>query len=271
VLEAASCCAVQVGSVTADVVNHRVLFLANHAGGSADLYTFGYGISASIAAVPVSAGVRVTHIAYDAANARLVGFAAEDAGGIDVVTVAPATGTVVSIGALGPACCTLRAGVIAYQPATATLYGVGRRSTDLNDQLLAFSAVTGLLQNAYDLGNERVAQLIADGSTLYALSYAQDTALLRPITLAFTPSFHVTPIGAGVSDCCFVLAGSAAIDHASNTLVALTRAISSSGPFAIRTFSLSTGAVSVRSTLAAMGLFEDTAVLFDRIFADSFE
>jgi hypothetical protein len=270
-LEATACCAVQSGSVAVDATNHRVFFLANHAGAGADLYTYGYGGVASVSSVATSTAQHITHLVYDAANTRLLGFAANDAGGVDMVTLTPNTGTVAISGALGPTCCTLRAGVIAYQSGTGTLYAVGRRSTDTNDQLLAFSARYGTLQNARDLGNERIAQLLADGSTLYALSYAQDTKLLRPGTLAFAPAFQFNVIGAGTSDCCFVLAGSAAIDHTNNTLVALTRASSTSGPFATRAFSLSTGNVTLGSTLQAMGLFEDTAVLFDRIFADGFE
>jgi hypothetical protein len=61
------------------------------------------------------------------------------------------------------------------------------------------------------------------------------------------------------------------IDHATNRLTAVTRASSTSGPFVVRGFSLSSGAVTVGKTLTAMGLFEDSATLFDRIFADSFE
>ena len=270
-LEIASCCAVQSGSVTVDATNHRVFFLANRAGAAADLYTFAYGGVASVNSVPTSSAEHITHLAYDAPNTRLLGFAANDAGGVDMVRITPGTGTVVVAAALGPACCTLRAGVIAYQPGTSTLYAVGRRSTDTNDQLLAFSTGSGTLQNAWDLGNERIAQLIVDGSTLYALSYAQDTKLLRPGTFTFVPAFQFNATGAGTSDCCFVLAGSAAIDHANNALVALTRTSATSGPFAVRAFSLSTGNVTVGSTLQAMGLFEDTAVLFDRIFADGFE
>jgi len=270
-LEITSCCAVQAGSVAVDAGNHRVFFLANHAGGAADLYTFGYGGVAAVNSVPTSSAEHVTHLVYDAANARLLGFAASAGGGTDVVRITPGTGTVVVAGALGPTCCTLRAGVIAYQPGTGTLYAVGRRSTDTNDQLLTFASANGTLQNARDLGNERIAQLIVDGSTLYALSYAQDTKLLRPGTLTLAPSLQFNAIGAGTSDCCFVLAGSAAIDHANNALVALTRSSSISGPFAVRSFSLSTGNVVVGSTLQAMGLFEDSAVLFDRIFADGFE
>lgn len=269
-LEASSCCAVQAGAVAADTVDHRVLFLANDSSG-AQLYRFGYGVGATLTSVPISPGVRVTHLAYDAAHARLVGFAAVGGGGVDVVTLDPGSGTVTVTGA--PAnCCVLRAGVVAYFGGAGVLYGVGRRSGDTTDQLLAFSVDDGALQDAYDLGDEIVSQLVADGASLYALSYAQSTGLLRPALLTFAPAFALTPIGGGTSDCCFVLAGPAAIDHAAGALVASTRPLGATGAnFAIRAFSLSDGSVSTGNAVPAIGLFEDGAVLFDRIYADSFE
>jgi hypothetical protein len=99
----------------------------------------------------------------------------------------------------------------------------------------------------------------------------RNTTTLRVGTFALTPAFQFNAIGTGADDCCFVLAGSATIDHANNMLVALTRASGTSGAFSIRRFSLSSGNASTGSMLQAMGLFEDTAVLFDRIFADGFQ
>jgi hypothetical protein len=270
VVEAVSCCAVQAGSVAADTVNHRVFFIANRTDG-ADLYAFAYGASASLSSHPLSNGQRVTHLAYDAAHSRLVGLAVTDAGVVDVITVAPSTGTVTVTGTLGASCCTLRAGVGAYAPSAGIFYAVGKRSGDTNDQLLAIAINSGTLSNAYDLGSERIGQLVVDGSALYALSYSQSAGVMRPGVFAFAPAYAFAPIGAGTGACCFVLAGSAVIDHATNRLTAVTRASSTSGPFVVRGFSLSSGAVTVGKTLTAMGLFEDSATLFDRIFADSFE
>ncbi len=270
VLEAAACCAVEAGSVAADVAHHRVYFLSNRSGG-ADLYTFGYAATAVVSSIAITAGRRVSHLDYDPLRARLVGFVVEDAGGIDVATVDPVSGNVVVTGVLGPSCCTLRAGVSAYAASADRLYAVGRRSGDITDQLLVFSVGSGTLQAAYDLGSESVLELVADGGSLYALSYAQGSAVLRVASITFAPAFSLSPIGSGSSDCCYVLAGSAAIDHAKNTLDTLARSNSTSEPFAIRAFSLSSGNVTIGQTVPAMGLFEDTAVLFDRIFADSFE
>jgi len=270
VLEAVACCAVQSGTVAADTTNHRVFFVANRSDG-ADLYAFAYGASPSLTSHPLSGGQRVTHLAYDTLHARLVGLAVTDAGAVEVITVGTGTGTVVVTGTLGASCCTVRAGVAAYAAGQSIFYAVGRRTGDTNDQLLAIAVDTGTLANAYDLGGERIGQLVTDAATLYALSYNTTSALMRPGRFTFAPAFAFAPIGAGTSDCCFVLAGSAAIDHATNRLTALTRASATSGPFAVRSFSLSSGAVTVGKSLTAMGLFEDSASLFDRIFADSFE
>lgn len=269
-LEATSCCAVQAGTVAADVADHRVYFIANRSDG-ADLYAFGYGVGASLNTFPLTNGMRVTHMDYDAFQSRLVGFVAVDSGGIDTVTINPGNGNVVVTGALGPDCCTLRAGVSAYRASSGTLYAVGRRSSDSNDQLLAFSVTNGTLVNAYDLGAENVVQLVVDGGALYALSYDKVDAVLRPAQITLWPTLTLTPIGTGTSDCCFVLAGPAVIDHANNALVTLTHSSATAAPFAIQSFSLSNGAATLGNAVSAMGLFEDSVELSDRIFADGFE
>jgi hypothetical protein len=273
VLEATSCCAVQAGSVAADVANDRVFFLSNRSNGM-DLYTFGYGASALVSSIAITSGRRVSHLNYDAQRSRLVGFVIEDAGGIDLATIDPVNGNVVVTGVLGPACCTLRSGVSAYAAASDRLYAVGRRpesSRGTGDVLLVFSVNAGTLLNSYALGSESILQLLIDGSTVYALSYNQTSTTTRPATITFSPGLVLTPIGPGTSSCCFALTGPAAIDHAHNTLVALTRSTASTGPFSIRAFSLSDGSMTTGNSMSAMGLFEDNAVLFDRIFADSFE
>jgi hypothetical protein len=268
VLETVSCCAVQAGTVAADTVNHRVFFVANRSNG-ADLYAIAYGASASLTSHPLSNGQRVTNLIYDTAHSRLVGLAVTDARALDVITVAPNTGTVTVTGTLGASCCSLRAGVGAYSAASGIFYAVGKRTGDTNDHLLAITVATSTLANAYDLSSERVGQLVVDGAMLYALSTSG--TVMRPGVFSFAPTFAFTPIGPGTSDCCFVLAGSATIDHATNRLAALSRASSTSGPFVVRAFSLSSGAVTLGKAITAMGLFEDSATLFDRIFANAFE
>jgi hypothetical protein len=272
VLQATSCCAVQAGSVAADVANDRVFFLSNRSNGM-DLYTFGYAASALVGSIAITSGRRVTHLNYDAPRSRLVGFVAEDAGGIDVATIDPGNGNVVLTGVLGPQCCTLRSGISAYTAGADRLYAVGRTTDQIGtgDALFVFSVDGGKLLNSYALGSESILQLVVDGSTVYALTYNNAGAATRPAVITFSPSLVLTPIGAGTSDCCFTLAGPAAIDHAHNTLVALTRSTTGAGSFFIRAFSLSDGSVTTGNSVPAMGLFEDNAVLFDRIFADSFE
>lgn len=268
VLEATACCAVQSGTVADDPANHRVFFVANRSDG-ADLYAFAYGSSPSIASHPLSAGQRVTHLAYDAGHAWLVGLAVTGAGTVQVINVAPATGTITVVGVLDSSCCTLRTGVGAYSAAPGIFYAVGRRTGDTTDHLLAIAVGSGTLANAYDLGTESVGQLVADGAALYAVSSSGN--VMRPGIFSFAPAFAFNAIGPGINDCCFVLAGSAAIDHVTNRLAAVTRASSAPAPFVVRAFSLSSGAVTVGKTLTAVGLFEDSATLFDRIFADGFE
>ena len=270
VLEAAACCAIQTGSVAADIANDRVFFIANAVSG-AQLYTFPYGVGGSLAAVAIAPNDRVSHLAYDPVHARLVGLAASDDGGVELVRIDPANGNLTVTGALGPDCCTLHSGISAYFAASDVLYAVGRRSTDSNDQLLAFSASGGTLQNAYDLGSTRIVQIVADSGSLYALAYDDASVTLHAAAITFAPAFTLMPIGSGAGNCCFVLAGPAAIDHASGAIVALMRAASGGLASSVESFSLSSGGASAGNTLTAFGLFEDDAVLWDRIFADSFD
>lgn len=268
-LQIPDCCAVQSGTVSADPANHRVFFIATD-GGVATLYTYVYGIPASVDSIGLGTGQRITHLVYDPLRVRLAALIADDGGGVDLATLSTSGGVAVT-GALGPDCCQLRAGVAAYDAAADIFYAVGRRATDSADQLLAFSIANGTLLAAYPLGGESVSALLLDGSTLYALSYDATSDALRAATITFTPGFALTPIGAGASGCCFVLAGPAALDHARNALVALTRASTSAEAFAVRAFSLADGTVTPGNALSANGLFEDSVPLSDRIFADDFE
>jgi len=268
-LEIEACCAIQTGTVTADKANHRVFFIAAD-GGVEQLYTFVYGIPASVDSLGLSNGQRVTHLVYDPVHLRFAALVADDAGGVDPAIVSM-FGRVAVTGTLGPDCCSLRAGVAAYDAAADLFYAVGRRTTDSTDQLFAFSITQGTLLASYPLGSESVSTLLLHGGVLYALSYDAATDALRAATITFTPGFALTPIGSGAAGCCFVLAGSAALDHARNTLVALTRSSTTIEPFAIRSFSLADGTVTQGFALAANGLFEDTVPLSDRIFADDFE
>jgi YD repeat-containing protein len=270
VLEAPACCAVQTGTVAADAANDRVFFVANATSGP-QLYTFRYGVTGSISSAAIMPELRVSHLDYDAAHARLVGFAASDDGGIEIIRIATASAALSVTGALGPDCCVLRSGISAYVAAGDLLYAIGRRSTDTSDRLLAFSASGGTLQNAYDPAGARIVQLIADGSSLYALVYDEAAVTLRAAAITFAPSFTITTIGSGASNCCFVLAGPAAIDHANGAVVTLARSSSLAAASAIESFSLTTGNPTAGSTVGVFGLFEDNVALFDRIFANGFE
>jgi len=268
-LQIPHCCAVQSGSVAADTLNHRVFFIAND-GGFAALYIYTYGVPSSVDSIGLGSGQRVSHMVYDPLHQRLAAIIADDSGGIELATLARASGVVVT-GVLGPDCCQLRAGVAAYDAVADIFYAVGRRSTDSADQLFAFSIANGTLLAAYPLGSESVSALALDGGLLYALSYDAATDALRAATITFTPGFALTPIGSGAAGCCFVLAGSIALDHTRNALVALTRASTSAEAFAIRAFSLTDGTVMQGNALNVNGLFEDSVTLSDRIFADDFE
>jgi len=269
VLQVANCCAVQAGSVAADTASHRVYFLANRVGG-VDLHAFGYAANGSDSVLALNAPVRLSHLAFDAPNHRLVGLGVGDDGSVDVLTIDTATGNVTVTGTAAAGCCTLRAGVVAYQATSGLLFALGRRSGDSNDQLLAFAVASGGLQQAYDLGTERVVQLVADGTELYGLSNAIGSDVQRIGHFTFAPTFAFTPYSGGASACCFALAGSAAIDHANSVLVALTRADSAAATFQPRAFAAS-GTPTVGSALTAFGLFEDDVRLLDRIFADGFD
>lgn len=265
----ANCCAVQAGSVAADTSTQHVYFLANRIGG-VDLHAFGYGANGSDSVLALNAPVRLSHLAFDAPNHRLVGLGVGDDGTVDVLTIDPGTGNVTVTATTAATCCTLRAGVVAYQASSGLLFALGRRSGDTTDQLLAFAVAGGGLQQAYDLGGETVVQLVVDGTELYGLSNAAGSDTQRVGHFVFASTFAFAPYGGGASPCCFALAGPATIDHANNVLVSLGRADSVGELFRTRAFAAS-GTPSVGNALNAFGLFEDDVVLLDRLFSDGFE
>lgn len=272
VAQSANCCAVQTGTVSAQAASDRVYFIAND-NGVARLYTFEYGMSGTVASVAISAGYRISHMAYDSLRQRLVALLSADDDTTQLATLDPASGNVTVTGAPGSGCCMLRSGVIAYAASSDLLYAVGRRSTDTSDQLFAFAVTTGTLQAAYPLGTATIAQLLYDSGNLYALSYDATADTLQPARISFSPGFALNTIGTGNSGCCFVLAGSMAFDPANNALVAVTRSSATpASPFVIRSFSLGDGSATIGNPLTANGLFYDRyANLVDRIFADGFE
>jgi len=267
--EAASCCAVQTGTVTADPDDHVLFFVANDSSGPL-LYSFSYGSSTTIASVPISSGTRISQMNFDQLREQLVALVSDDNGGTDIANVDPGTGTVTTIAALGPDCCVLRQGVAAYLPLTRTLYAVGRRSTDSTDQLLAFDMADGVLAQNADLGTLRVSQLATDGISLYALVYTPSTDDLT-LDQVSTANLGFTQIGNVASGCCFALTGPATIDVASNSFNALLRSSDGSNLSTVTSFSLNDGTMTQGNAIQAMGLFDDTAALSDRIFADGFE
>jgi hypothetical protein len=269
--QADACCAVQVGSVTADTVNHRVFFVSNNDDGSADLYAFSYDASMAISSVPITAGARISQLHYDSVRGRLVAVISNDDDSISIGEVNPATGTVTTLSLLGPDCCKLRAGVAAYDPGANMLYAVGRRSSDTDDQILAFSGATGALTQNGSTGGLQVSQLIVDSGSIYALNHHPLTNTMALELVTTSPGIAITPVGSDFVECCFASTGAATIDHVNNAFVALVRSTTSAAPFALMSFSLSSGVATSGNIVPAMGLFEDTAVLSDRIFADGFD
>ncbi len=270
---APGCCFIQSGTLTADPRVDRAWFVLE-SGPAQTLMRFVYSGAGGTLAETLSGGYRVTHLEFDPSRARLLALGLDDAtGDAQLAAVDPLSGAITVLGSAGADCCVLRAGVSALDATRTEVLAVGRRDGDTQDHLLRFSTTTGVLAGAHALDpGIAVGDLVVHPTSgvVYALIHtiADDSSRLARIDLA--PTFALTPIGAPTLACCFVLAGSAAIDRARNAYLALTREEASSD-YVVRSFDLATGVATIGPALPANGLVEDFGVVLDPLFSDGYE
>lgn len=267
-----SCCVIANGTPTFDTVGNRAFFIAT-AGASAEVVTFNY-VSGISARAPLSSGYRVTHMEYDASGNRLLALARDALSDqLLMATIVPSTGTVTVRQVLSAPCCTLRTGVSALTTSSGLRMLVVGTNATAQEQVLEFNFTsnTGPIASNIPAGLQ-VAELAVHpvSGIVFGLGYSSATQLSHPIQLGAAPGYVISTIGPGTANCCFALAGAAAIDRINNQLVivGLGSAVNTS---AVHRFSLSTGVYQTGVGLTANALFEDTGLVTDYIFANGFD
>ncbi|MDZ4814323.1 MAG: hypothetical protein SGI99_17190 [Pseudomonadota bacterium] len=266
---------VQLGSVTADAVGNRAFFVGNSAG-LQSLYQLNYTSAGQALPQVLDPVYRITHLEWDSGGSpRLLGVAINTSD--DTVRLISIVGnTVTDLGMPIANCCVFRSGVSAFRSTDDSLYLIGRRSTDTQDQFFRFTMNPPALAQSVaippDLSvNEIVVN--ASGSVL-GLAYSA----VAEVTLLFgtDAALNISTLGSGMSDCCFVMAGASALDANNNRLITLGPGIAglAFNPPRLWSFTLGTGAISDGMTpFIAAGLFVDNTSILDAgvLFGDGFE
>jgi hypothetical protein len=268
---------VQTGTVTADAASNRAFFIGNSAGAQS-LYQLLYTTNAEALPQALATTLRVTHMEIDASGAtRLLGAAIDPADdSVKLIALSVPGATVTNLGMPIVDCCVFRIGVSAFRSSDDSLYFVGRRSTDTQDHLFRFTMNPPSLAQAVAIPVDlSVNELVVNaGGQLLGLAYSTAAAATKVFTS--DAALNLTLLGSGVSDCCFVMAGSAALNTSLSTLVTLGPGIAGLAFNAPRqwSFNIGSGAISDGMTpLNGAGLFFDTnsILIGDVLFASGFE
>jgi hypothetical protein len=266
---------VQAGSVAADAAANRVFFVVN-AAASQTLYSLGYGSGGGVEQASLPATSRITHLEWDpSGSARLVGMA------IDTTSESPAlfefrAGAITSLGMPSPDEFRFRTGVSAFRAGDDSLFLVGRQGAETQDRLFRFvlgptpTVSSALLDPDLDL----LELATAANGEVFGLAHSRLSGTTRLALVDAT--LAVTLRGAGTPDCCYVLAGSTAIDSTGPTLVALGSPHTDevAGESRLWRFDLATGSVlDTVTAVSSVGLFHDTSGVLPGgdVFADGFE
>ncbi|MCX7556969.1 hypothetical protein OS187_09080 [Xanthomonadaceae bacterium JHOS43] len=262
---------VQVGSVTADATGNRVFFVTNK-GDEQTLHAISYGLVSGVESAALPDGLRVTHLEWDGSGTqRLVGV------GLRIADEAATLirfqgGELVDLGMPQFDCCTFRAGVSAYRASDDSLFLVGRVDGENRDRIFRFGlgAVPTVASVLLDADLAVLELAVAGSGQVFGLAYS--ASIDRTRLVAFDALLNVEIRGTGVEGCCFVLAGSSAIDPvAGDWVVAGTGA---SGVSSLWRFALASGAViDGITTISAVGLFHDATTVTpgSELFGDGFE
>ncbi len=266
---------IQLGSVTADSVGNRVFFIGN-SGGVQSLYQLNYTTTQQALPQPSNITLRITHLEWDGSGStRLLAVAIDPVD--DSVSVVSVLGsTEIELGVLEPGCCIFRAGVSAFRSSDDSLFMVGRRGTDTQDQLFRFTMNPLALAQVVAIPSDiSILELAISGSgSLIGLAHSEVAAATKVFTS--DTALNVTLLGNGRSDCCFVMTASAAFDVIANDLITLGPTIAQlqpNPPLQWR-FNLASGAIGDGMTAASgAGLFVDTTPIIDIsvLFEDGFE
>ena len=202
-------------------------------------------------------------------------YALSDAGtGMRLTTISN-VGAVVDVGApILADCCAIRVGVASLSADASRIAFVGRLKAVANDaslRLFVINTATGALISNVVLAKAPDLLYSSSGTQFSAIYHDAGTATAYVGTIGGDGS--ITPIGAGLANCCAMLSG---IGAAQGNLMRVVARTLGAADLSIYTVNRSTGSFQNIGTLPSRyvihGLIESNAVLVsDLIFADGFE
>lgn len=266
------CCGIAVGASARDAAGNRHWLGTFSAADGTRLHA----VDASGQTTPLSfdSSERIEAMAYDAPRQELLTLVRRsDADGLRIHRYGAGSGQLIASADVSGTCCQLRSGVSTWSNNLRAFVAAGRSAPDQAVALLVIHH-DGLVDAHLSLLAATTTVLAVHPATqvLYGLQTPDEsmpTTTLFQIALGAGVATY-SAIGAGEADCCFVLAGPAAI--ANGKLQVYARPLSSTDA-ALHQFDLGTGAVMVLPTVApAAALHDDATVpVLVVLFRDGFE
>lgn len=266
------CCAIGIGTPTFDTAGDRAFFVAQGASGP-ELVRFDYAAGSS-QRLALDPAYTVTHLEYHGASAQLYALARDNASG-DLVMAAinPLSAQLTVRATIASPCCELKAGVSALADSGSLLMLALTETAGGDEVIQQFDFSTNALGTQIALpAGLKLTDLIRHpaSGTLWGFAHAPATGLGQPIAIGLVPGNPVALVGAGTAGCCYVQAGSAAIDQTGNQLVLIAQEAAGEAPRLMR-FSLADGNRTLGPELVGHALLQDFGLDFAQLFSDGFE
>lgn len=246
----ANCCTNSVLDAALDAAGGRYFaLLTRTAELSQRLLTFSTQTGAVTSSTPLTTSLSVNYLAYDTVSAQLLALVfTTDPFTLQMARINPATAAITLLNNPIPDCCSPIAFDAAYDDVHRKLYAVIQPYVgEPQPRLITFSGADGsVLADVAITTTLELDHLAYDASTatLWAVAYDAATDAER-LASVDTATGIVTPLGAGVANCCNRMVTDVAIDPAAQVLIA-PMVDASAGGFPVPAFfrfSLATGEV----------------------------
>jgi hypothetical protein len=252
----ANCCTTAVLDAAPDGAGGRYFAVMSQKNESGQrLATFSSSTGAATISAPLSTTLAINYLTYDTTSGQLLALAAETQPlAMQLLRIDPATAAVTRLGSQLPDCCSPKAQDAAYDDVRRRLYAILQPTAgEPQLRLVTFSGADGSvlanlpITSALDVTRLEIDHLAfeTEDNLLWALINDVDGSAQRLARIDPATGF-VTPLGAGIANCCDRMTTDVALDTANQVLVApmIDRTDPQAAP--VKTFfqfSLATGAV----------------------------
>jgi hypothetical protein len=256
----ADCCFIASGVSSLDPDGGVFFFMGRRMSDGADdfrIWSLDLGTGAAAANPLVPAGNNYNFLEFDPSSGTLYAVVFDTGAAEErLVEIDPATGALTPVGAGIADCCLIPSGVSALDPAGGVFFFVGRRMSDGADDFRIWSldlATGGVVANPLlPAGNNwNFLEFDPSSGTLYAVVFDTGTAEERLVEVD-PATGALSPVGAGIADCCFISSGVSALDPGDGEFHFMGRRMSDGADdFRIWSLDLATGAVAANPLLPA--------------------